>query len=800
MKRRSVVTIVAVAIGVLLLPFLFVLTQPLRRRLPMRTTDVKPASTGTPLASLPQEQWTARLIDLEDARDWKTLQSDLKSVQQRFPQLFDQYHLGYLQARVSEELEEFDQARVLFQPYVAEQHPFRDLALYHLVEIAAEEDEQDAAARYRDDLIFNHKESIYRSEAIDEHLSYLRELGDLDRYAQFAGRLRPQSDTSLRRKIDAQFVELLMRRGAIAEAKSRGIVILKGETSDDPAEQVLTALDRPEVIRTLTPEELALMGEAAQGHRHFDRAVAHLSAARSRLPARRDELTFAIGRSYFGNEKFVDAQKFYLEGAAGAKSTEMKATFLYHASRCAQLLGDDARAETLMTQAIAVPGRFSSTSAALTQRLRTRARAGRLPEAESDLRQIRRLFPDRRPVLEASLSLATSWISAGKPENARRVLSDVPTRLIDPYDRSEMNYWEGRSWESTKPKSAVAAYLRVMRADVPTHFAYFARQRVTSTFKVQAGAEIQELRVQVQDALSKNELERARRLQTDVTLLAPNDSRELTVLREIYLRQPAYAEVVNMKPLALPAFPLNTGASRADLLFAMGLFDEVTDEVPKHFPLRPLDSALTAAHVYNLAGASRPSLQAVEILVRNIPGDFIPELLPRRIQELLYPRYFYEYIREDAQKYDADPVLVLAIMREESRFNPRAKSVAAARGLLQFILTTALQIGRDVGLTELSSDDLYDPRIVIQLGAKYIGDLMEDFGSDRYKAASAYNAGPNQARLWARLAPAAGEDYFLSAINFDETKHYVRKVMNSYHRYSEIYENRGEGGGVRAEP
>jgi soluble lytic murein transglycosylase-like protein len=799
-KRRVAVVIVAVAIGVLLLPFLLVLTQPLRRRLPMRTTDVKPVAITTPLASLPQEQWTARLIDLEDARDWKTLEGELRSVQQRFPQLFAQYQLGYLQARLNEELEEFDRARTLFQPFIAAQHSFRDLALFHLVEIAVEEDEPENAARIREDLIVNHKESIYRSEAIDEQLSYLREVGDLDRYAKFAGRLRPQADTGLRRKMDAQFVELLMRRGAVAEAKARGIVILKGETGDDPAEQVLTALDRPEVIRTLTPEEVALLGEAAQGHRHFDRAVALLSAARSRLPQRLDELIFAIGRSYFGNEKYSDAQKTYLEGAAGAKSTEMKATFLYHASRCAQLLGDDARAETLMTQAIAVPGRFSSTSAALTQRLRTRARAGRFPEAESDLRQIRQFFANKRPVLEGSVSLATSWLAAGKSENARRVLADVPTRLIDPHDRSEMSYWEGRSWESANPKSALAAYLRVMRADVPTHFAYFARQRVTSTFKVQAETEIQELRVQVQDALANDDLEKARRLQTDVTLLAPNDSRELATLREMYLRLPRYAEIVNLKPRALPAFPLNSGAGRGDLLLAMGLFDEVTDEVPKRFPLRPLDSALTAAHLYNLAGASRPSLQAVEILVRNIPEDFIPELLPRRIQELLYPRYFYGYIREDADKYDADPVLVLAIMREESRFNPRAKSVAAARGLLQFILTTALQIGRDVGLTELSSDDLYDPRIVIQLGAKYIGDLMEDFGSDRYKTASAYNAGPYQARLWGRLAPAAGDDYFLSAINFDETKHYVRKVMNSYHRYSEIYENRGEGGGVRAEP
>ena len=72
-------------------------------------------------------------------------------------------------------------------------------------------------------------------------------------------------------------------------------------------------------------------------------------------------------------------------------------------------------------------------------------------------------------------------------------------------------------------------------------------------------------------------------------------------------------------------------------------------------------------------------------------------MLPLLVRQLLYPRYFYDYIVDDAKHFGADPTLVLSIMREESRFNPRAKSQAAARGLLQFIMTTALDIGRDIG-------------------------------------------------------------------------------------------------------
>src|SRR5258708_20692681 len=105
--------------------------------------------------------------------------------------------------------------------------------------------------------------------------------------------------------------------------------------------------------------------------------------------------------------------------------------------------------------------------------------------------------------------------------------------------------------------------------------------------------------------------------------------------------------------------------------------------------------------------------------MKGVPRDFIPDLLPLTVRELLYPRYFFDAISEDARKYDADPTLLLAIMREESRFNPRAKSEAAARGLLQFIITTARDIGPGIGLVDVSPDDPSGPPLIIPLAARY---------------------------------------------------------------------------------
>jgi soluble lytic murein transglycosylase len=154
------------------------------------------------------------------------------------------------------------------------------------------------------------------------------------------------------------------------------------------------------------------------------------------------------------------------------------------------------------------------------------------------------------------------------------------------------------------------------------------------------------------------------------------------------------------------------------------------------------------------------------------------------LQELLYPRPFLAQVQASAAAHAADPLLVYAVMREESRFNPRARSAAAARGLMQLVLDTARAVARGLGRPEVVAEQLYDPAQNIELGARYLGELQRRFGGNLYAAAAAYNAGPNQAALWQRLQPAPGDDYFYSLLNYDETKDYVGKVMDSYRRYA----------------
>jgi len=775
--------------------------RPPRNRVFRAAPAEAPPAPPTP-AVRPPNGWTEQFRELETEGRWADLAALLGKIESSHGAEYTSWSLAYLHARALIEANEPAEAATRLKPFLATNHPFRDLALVHQAEIDDAKGDHAAASRDRQTLIFALPPSPNRDDAIDDEVEHLSHTAGAQTLEGFATRLATTISNTRRRDLTARIVEAHLRGGDANGALSRGLALLQAGTMDDASDRVSRALDRPELIPRLNGPQLVLMGDSMQNHRHYDRAVALLTSALRAMPQKRDDLTFSIGRSYFGNEQFSQAQQTYLRGAAATADPKWKTTFLWHASRAAQLQNDDRTAEQLMSQVLAIPGRFAATGPAVTQRIRTRLKQRRGAEAAADLAFMRKNFPKDHALVEASLAYALGMLGAGNNGVAVVTLNSIPRSLLDKFEPYEIDYWHARALENSNPPAAFVSYLNVLRATESTHFAYFARQRLDApTMQPKLQQALTSRDAEVTRLVAAGNWVAAKQVATDRILLSSSDHvQELKRLAEIYKHLPEYAAVLDLQPESFPQFPLKDGSDRTALLMAMGLFDEAADTISHRYPLRPARSGLTQSLALNRGNASKGSIYAIEVLMASVPRDYVPELLPLSVRQLLYPRYFYDYVSGDAKSFDADPTLVLSIMREESRFNPRAKSEAAARGLMQFIITTARQIGRDVGLLDVAPEDLYDPRVIIRLGAKYISTLSKDFGNDHYAVASAYNAGPKQTALWMRLAPAPGDDYFLSAINFDETKQYVRKVMNSYKRYGEIYGNGVPSGGIRPEP
>jgi len=130
------------------------------------------------------------------------------------------------------------------------------------------------------------------------------------------------------------------------------------------------------------------------------------------------------------------------------------------------------------------------------------------------------------------------------------------------------------------------------------------------------------------------------------------------------------------------------------------------------------------------------------------------------------------------------------LIRQESVFNPRAKSGANAYGLMQLILPTARTTARKYGSTAtVSVDTLFQPAVNIELGTAFMRDQFDKFGRIEYVAV-AYNAGPNRVNPWRASLPIE-IDEFVEGIPFKETKAYVQGVIRNSAQYRRLYDESG---------
>lgn len=154
-----------------------------------------------------------------------------------------------------------------------------------------------------------------------------------------------------------------------------------------------------------------------------------------------------------------------------------------------------------------------------------------------------------------------------------------------------------------------------------------------------------------------------------------------------------------------------------------------------------------------------------------------------------FPAPYRDVIVREASKRKVDPRLVLAIMRQESGFRPRAKSPAAARGLLQLTIDTASKYAARAGLNNLRDDDLYRPETNISVASEYLGELSRLFPEMPDAVVASYNGGEDNIARWVKRAGHADAGVFASEVGFSETKGYVFKVMSNYRAYRHLYTN-----------
>jgi soluble lytic murein transglycosylase len=239
--------------------------------------------------------------------------------------------------------------------------------------------------------------------------------------------------------------------------------------------------------------------------------------------------------------------------------------------------------------------------------------------------------------------------------------------------------------------------------------------------------------------------------------------------------KPVSASDFDLQTYPEAAFHLVRSRELAQLEFnalAVSELDEVNRIAGQHPPVRLL---LIDEYMSNHAFAR---------------GVTLAHQLPESAGERLFHRYplaYWEIIQNNAREAEIDPYLVVALIRQESLFDTRARSSAAALGLMQLLSTTATRVAKQLGLTPPSNEKLFDPELNVTLGTRYLQNLLQRYSNNWFKAIAAYNAGEAAVDRWEKDIVTDDIEEFVERIPYLETRQYVKLVLRNHRIYKTLY-------------
>ena len=300
------------------------------------------------------------------------------------------------------------------------------------------------------------------------------------------------------------------------------------------------------------------------------------------------------------------------------------------------------------------------------------------------------------------------------------------------------------------------------------------------------------------------------RLTNGTTFFAKDSNVYLEKIKESYAALPDYQKIPSFKLLDFGrkevlrekrALSDNYHQNLADELLFLGLYDEGTPELEKaegekrrkgegekNRDSTNADFNYTLAVFYKRGEMANRAVAFIEPLWRNVPADYQIELMPRDQAELLYPAPYADSLLKYAPPRGVDPRFVLSIMRQESRYRADVKSNAAARGLMQFISTTANQIARELKRENFRQNELYYPPTAVLFGSQYLGNLYKMFPGQPAAVAASYNGGEDNVKRWVLRSKTELPDRYVPEIIFSQSKDYAYRVMANYRVYQIFYD------------
>jgi len=778
-----------------------------------------------------------------DRNDLPVAVATLRSLHSSNAIVFALNNYDYLLARLSERRGDRSTATANYQTVIQRHSVLRAYALWHLAQLARSTGDLVLERERLRQLLAAAPVSLLHEAAT---MRLARSFFESTDYGSAISALRPLTESknvSVARQALALTGEAFVRSDKRTEAAAAftSLVTQMPDASrpDDFALTAVRGLDALDVVtakeNTLSEADHLLRAGVYQFNRDFDGARSHYLAVieKSQQSVSVPDALYQIGRGFYQQARYGEALKYFqrVENDYAASSSARDALGLKAATFLRLKRNDEAIAayRQFIDRFPGAPNPERS-DLNIIDALRD---AGRDDQALDWVRQTQVRFKDQIGGTLALFAQAKIHIARGMWSLAISDLEELQqandlggTRIPGGTVVSEVSFLRALALEQLgRIDEATTAYLSIPDGR-NEYYGFRANQRLRALdaeakSHVVIAARLESLRVEARRAIEGGQTEVARRAAQSALRLANEPrlrSELLDQLRRAYEASPAY-RLTTFNLLSLGRQDVLTVANRspeataADELLFLGLYDEGTPElaaaraagsgsqaaqiknpetspsqsVAGNTPQSSADFDYTLA-VYSLRGdLPYPAVRFAESVWRRVPSDYVMELAPGQLVELLYPSPYRSALLKEATSRSLDPRFVLSIARQESRFRSDAKSVAAARGLMQFISATADTVAKELNRRDFRQDDLYDPDTAVQFGSQYLSSLFKQFPSLPEAVAASYNGGADNMARWIARSHANDPLRFVPEIGFSQTKDYVFRVMSNYWVYQALY-------------
>lgn len=195
----------------------------------------------------------------------------------------------------------------------------------------------------------------------------------------------------------------------------------------------------------------------------------------------------------------------------------------------------------------------------------------------------------------------------------------------------------------------------------------------------------------------------------------------------------------------------------------------------RHHATLPAETLIWLAHGSATRGDHFTSISLITRAQKLQPSSISLATL-----KVYFPTPYLQLILAEAKH--VDPFILFGLIRQESTFQPTARSSAGARGLMQILPRTARKIQKKTRIK-----DLYQPERNIPIGSRFLANLASRFGNLQVDALAGYNAGPGRLQQWHLRSDPASTLLFADLIPFRETRGYVAKVLRNAYWYGRLY-------------